>query len=331
MNLKDNCSRNNKNKNYAKRNSTVYELIKLGLLRLKDANIQNAFNESFYIMKYVLKKTPEETIMSYGDKIAANKINLFERFIERRSKREPLAYIVNKKEFYSLDFFVGKSVLIPRPDTECLVDEAIQEIKRLSGELRRKIRVLDIGTGSGAIAISIAKNSDNVIIYAADNSKRSLYATRKNIIANAVGDKVIPVYFNILTLKTDISFKGKDFNNNFDAVDYAGDFDNFDIIISNPPYIETGDLETLEDDIKLYEPLKALDGGKDGLKFYRIILDAVSLKTKNKKAVILEIDYRKKNQIQALFNEKFKKLKFKNITFISDLNYKERAVKITYG
>ncbi len=270
-------------------------------------------------MKYVLRKTIEEVIISYNEKVAESKINLFERLIERRSKREPFAYIVNKKEFYSLDFFVSRSVLIPRPDTECLVDEALKEIKRLSGALKRKIYILDIGTGSGAIAISIAKNSDNVIIYAADNSMGSLNAARKNIIANGVQKRVKPVYFDMLKLKSDIM---PDILSN--------NFNNFDIIISNPPYIETGELEMLEDDIKLYEPLKALDGGEDGLKFYKKILDT-AVKTKNNKTIILEIDCRKKSEIQSLFAEKFKNKKFKNITFINDLNNKERAVKITYG
>ena len=297
---------------------SVYELIKMGEARLRNENIPNPFNESAGIMKHVLGKTIEEVIISYNDKIAGSKINLFERLIERRGGREPFAYIVNKKEFYSLDFFVGKSVLIPRPDTECLVDEALKEVKRLSGVLKRKICILDIGTGSGAIAISIAKNSDNVIIYAADNSIRSLNAAKKNIIANGVREKVAPVYFDILKLMSG--------NATFINPDY-----NFDIIISNPPYIETGELKALDDDIRLYEPVKALNGGKDGLKFYRKIFDYAALKTKKTKTLILEIDYRKKSAIQSLFNEKFKNIKFKNIAFINDLNNKERAVKITYG
>ena len=307
---------------------SVYELIKWGEARLKNESILDPFNESACIMKHVLRKTLEEIIVSYNDKIAGSKINLFEKLIERRSKREPFAYIANKKEFYSLDFFVGKSVLIPRPDTECLVDEALKEIKRLSGGLKRKISILDIGTGSGAIAISIPKNSDNVIIYAADNSIRSLNAAKKNIIANGVREKVVPVYFDIIKLK---SYAPAFIN---PVLDFnMADFDNFDIIISNPPYIESGELKELDDDIKLYEPVNALNGGRDGLKFYRKIFDYAVLKTNKTKTLILEIDYRKKSEIYSLFNEKFKNknIKFKNLTFINDLNNKERAVKITYG
>jgi release factor glutamine methyltransferase len=305
-------------------------------MRLKKASVPNPFNESVGLMKQILKKTLEEIIVSYSEKIALRTINSFKRLVERRTEKEPFAYLVNNKEFYSIDFFVGKSVLIPRPDTECLVDEALKEIKRLSGELKRKIRILDAGTGSGAIAISVAKNSDNVIIYAADNSIRSLNAARKNIIANGVPDKVVPVFFDMLKLKPDatsavrnVKFKDFNFNSDFNA----RGFDNFDIIISNPPYIETGELKELDDDVKLYEPVRALDGGRDGLKFYRKIFDAAAFRTGRTKTLILEIDPRKQSEIRSLFNEKFKNkdIKFKNISFINDLNNKERAVKITYG
>lgn len=318
MNLKNSYSYNNNNiKIKGDEDSSVYRLIKWGDTRLKSEGIENSFNESALILKYVLKKTLDELILSYSDKLHKNKINLFKKLIDRRSRKEPFAYITNKKEFYSLDFFVGKSVLIPRPDTECLVDETLKEIKRLSAQLKRKIYILDIGTGSGAIAISIAKNSDNVIIYAADNSIRSLNAAIKNIIANGVHEKVIPVYLDMLKLKLESKTKG--FNVN--------DFDNFDIIVSNPPYIKTNELKSLSSDIRLYEPVKALDGGVDGLKFYRKIFDNVVInKTGNKKTIILEIDYREKQTIYSLF-----KKKFNNITFINDLNKKERAVKIIYG
>ena len=310
--------------------STVYGLIKRGEAGLKKAGVRNPFNESSGLMKYVLGKTFEELIISYEDKIAGRKISLFEKLIARRIKKEPFAYIVKKKEFYSLDFLVGRPVLIPRPDTECLVDSALQEIKRLYGISKKKIYVLDLGTGSGAIAISIAKNSDNVIIYAADNSIRSLNIVKKNIIANGVRKKVIPVHLDIFRLNNAggvSSFNGKHRDFNF------SDLDNFDIIISNPPYIETGELEELDDDIKFYEPNKALDGGADGLLFYRKIFDAAALKTAKVKTLILEIDYRKKCDIRSLFYEKFdnKDIKFKEITFINDLNNKERAVKIIYG
>ena len=310
---------------------TIYELIKNGEYRLKKAGIQNPYNESLGLMQYALGLNLEKIIVSYEDNISEVKKQTFEKLIERRFKKEPFAYIVKNKEFYSLNFYVDETVLIPRPDTECLVDAAIEEIRRLYDVYKKKIYVIDLGTGSGAIAISIAKNFDNVIIYAADNNLTSLKTAKKNIINNGVQEKVAPVFLDILKLNC-----GENLSLNTSVS--AGDFDfynlnNYDLIISNPPYITTEDLTSLEDDIKFYEPVGALDGGKDGLLFYRKILDAASFASEKIKTLILEIDYRKKKEIQSLFEERFNNinLKFKKIDFINDLNNKERAVKIIYG
>jgi release factor glutamine methyltransferase len=310
---------------------TIYELIKYGEYRLNEAGIQNPYNESLGLMQYALGLNLEKIIISYEDNISEAKKQTFEKLIERRFKKEPFAYIVKNKEFYSLNFYVDETVLIPRPDTECLVDAAIEEIRRLYDVYKKKIYVIDLGTGSGAIAISIAKNFDNVIIYAADNNLTSLKTAKKNIINNGVQEKVAPVFLDILKLNC-----GENLSLNTSVS--AGDFDfynlnNYDLIISNPPYITTEDLTSLEDDIKFYEPVGALDGGKDGLLFYRKILDAASFASEKIKTLILEIDYRKKKEIQSLFEERFNNinLKFKKIDFINDLNNKERAVKIIYG
>ena len=308
---------------------TIYELIKNGEYRLKEAGIQNPYNESLGLMQYALGLNLEKIIISYEDNISEAKKQTFQKLIERRFKKEPFAYIVKNKEFYSLNFYVDETVLIPRPDTECLVDAAIEEIRRLYDIYKKKIYVIDLGTGSGAVAISIAKNFDNVIIYAADNNLTSLETAKKNIINNGVHEKVAPVFLDILKLND---------NENLSLNANIGEFDfhnlnNYDLIISNPPYITTEDLAYLEDDIKFYEPVGALDGGKDGLLFYKKIFDAASIACEKIKTLILEIDYRKKKEIQSLFEEKFNNinLKFKKIDFINDLNNKERAVKITYG
>jgi release factor glutamine methyltransferase len=308
---------------------TIYELIKNGEYRLKEAGIQNPYNESLGLMQYALGLNLEKIIISYEDNISEAKKQTFQKLIERRFKKEPFAYIVKNKEFYSLNFYVDETVLIPRPDTECLVDAAIEEIRRLYDIYKKKIYVIDLGTGSGAVAISIAKNFDNVIIYAADNNLTSLETAKKNIINNGVQEKVAPVFLDILKLND---------NENLSLNANIGEFDfhnlnNYDLIISNPPYITTEDLAYLEDDIKFYEPVGALDGGRDGLLFYKKIFDAASIACEKIKTLILEIDYRKKKEIQSLFEEKFNNinLKFKKIDFINDLNNKERAVKITYG
>lgn len=339
---------NPKNKNSDNFNidedSSVYRLIKWGEFCLNSKNIANPFNEAAAIIGYVLKKSLDGVIISYEHKISKNHVELFKKLILKRSLREPYAYITKKKEFYSIPFFVDRSVLIPRPDTECLVEETLKEIERLQKASKRKISIIDLGTGSGAIAISIAKNAGNVIIYAADNSSKSLEVARKNIILNGVEDKVILTYFDML--KPNICWingtKVQPTAGQAGPASKAKLFGNvlygFDIIVSNPPYIKTGELKTLDDDVKLYEPLKALDGGGSGLKFYRKIFELAALTenqgfsmSKKKKSLILEIDYREKSAIKLLYKEKFNDIMFKQINFINDLNKKERVVRIRYG
>jgi release factor glutamine methyltransferase len=272
-------------------------------------------------MSYTLGLPVDKIILSYGNKINKKNryglLNKYIKYINRRSKKEPYAYIVKSKEFYSIGFFVNKNVLIPRPDTETLVSEGLKEIKRLSGsKLKDKINIIDLGTGSGAIAISLAKNAENVLIYAADNSYKVLKVTQKNIILNNVEKNVILTYFDILN--PNICWYNED---------------SFDIIIANPPYIRTGELETLDEGVRLYEPLKALDGGVDGLKFYRKIFEFV--KSLNGKSgnfcLLLEIDSRYMKDIKDMYELEFKNKENKQIYFIKDLSGKERVVKIVYG
>jgi len=300
---------------------TILELIKAGASYLQDAGIEDPFNESLLLMSYTLGLPVDKIILSYGNKINKKNryglLNKYIKYINRRSKKEPYAYIVKSKEFYSIGFFVNKNVLIPRPDTETLVSEGLKEIKRLSGsKLKDKINIIDLGTGSGAIAISLAKNAENVLIYAADNSYKVLKVTQKNIILNNVEKNVILTYFDILN--PNICWYNED---------------SFDIIIANPPYIRTGELETLDEGVRLYEPLKALDGGVDGLKFYRKIFEFV--KSLNGKSgnfcLLLEIDSRYMKDIKDMYELEFKNKENKQIYFIKDLSGKERVVKIVYG
>lgn len=304
---------------------TILESIKIGVSCLQDAGIENPFNESLLLMSYTLGMPVDKIILSYGNKInKKNRYKLFNKYIKcinRRSKKEPYAYIVKSKEFYSLDFFVNKNVLIPRPDTEIIVFEGLEEIKRLSGsklkdKIKDKINIIDLGTGSGAIAIAIAKNAENVVIYAADNSCEALKVAHKNIILNNVEKNVILTYFDILN--PNICW----YNEN-----------SFDIIIANPPYIKAEELGTLDEGVRLYEPMKALDGGVDGLKFYRKIFELVkSLHGKSENfCLLLEIDSRYMKDIKAMYELEFKNKENKQIDFIKDLSGKERVAKIVYG
>jgi release factor glutamine methyltransferase len=362
-------------------NFTIFEAIKAGAGYLKENNdeILDYFKESLLLMGYALNVSSEKIIINYENKITEDKLKIFNGYIERRAKKEPFAYIINNKEFYSIDFFVNKNVLIPRPDTEILVDESLKEIYRLNNKINsanphshhkcnepgiknniaQNISIIDLGTGSGAIAVSIAKNYkySNIEIFAADNSYKALNVAKKNAILNNVENKIKLTYFNILNPNI--------YWYNEYSKKYNTDFYSFDIIISNPPYIISSDVDFLSDEVKKYEPCAALDGGIDGLKFYRkifefflsIIKNSVNSNlTSNKEfCLILEIDQRYKEEIKKIYeltfygkdnkyNNSREEYKYKintnnnksnpvNITidFIKDLSGKERVAKINYG
>ena len=171
---------------------------------------------------------------------------LFNKFINERLNNRPIAYIVGNREFMGLDFFVKEGVLIPRPDTEVLVEEVIELAKKKGAK-----NILDIGTGSGAITVSLAKYLENVKVTSVDISDIALEIGKRNAISNEVDDR--------------INFVKSDLFTNIDKET------KFDIIVSNPPYIKREVIDTLDKQVKDYEPYNALEGGVDGLDFYRAI------------------------------------------------------------
>lgn len=176
-------------------------------------------------------------------------MELFNNMIQDRLKGRPIAYIVNNREFMGLDFYVEEGVLIPRPDTEPLVEEVIDLVSGQSD-----LKIVDIGTGSGAITVSLAKYIKDCKVYSLDISDKALNIGLKNATSNGVEDK-------INFIKSDI-FSGIE-NKNL----------KLDVIVSNPPYIRKADIETLHTQVKDYEPYIALEGGEDGLDFYRVITE----------------------------------------------------------
>lgn len=214
----------------------------------------------------------------------------FFKLVNRRANHEPLQYITGKCEFMSLDFHVEHGVLIPRPDTEILVESVIE----YAGQ--KSLSMLEIGTGSGCISISCAYYCKNLTIDALDISHKALDIARGNADKHNI-DNISFINKNILT----------EFPNGA-----------YDIVVSNPPYIETKVIETLMPEVRDFEPLSALDGGCDGLAFYRRIVE----KSKVNKLIAFEVGH---NQSDAVI-QILKKGGYKNIEVIKDLSSIERVV-----
>ncbi len=201
--------------------------------------------------------------------------NLFLKLINERLNNRPIAYIVGNREFMGLDFYVQEGVLIPRPDTEILVEEVIE-----IGKNKDEIEILDIGTGSGAITVSLAKYLDNANLTSVDISEIALEVGKKNAISNNVDNKIEFIKSNLFT---EIDKNKK-----------------FDIIVSNPPYIRKKDVETLESQVKDFEPYTALEGGEDGLDFYRKITEQAKLYLKENGVLAYEVGHDQSEDVSKL-------------------------------
>ena len=227
-------------------------------------------------------------------------IRKFRRTVARRAEREPLAYIIGHKEFFSLDFEVTPAVLIPRPETETLVEEALKFLTP-----RKPPRVLDIGTGSGAIAVAIAMNALDAHLVATDISESALEVARHNAMRHRCEDRID-------FIDTDLFPPGDT---------------RFDLIVSNPPYIADADLDALQPEIRLHEPRLALAAGADGLDFYRRIVAECRSRLNPDGALMVEIGAGQLNAVQALF----RRAGFSNIDAVRDLARIDRVVAARLG
>ena len=251
----------------------VKDVLKKEVDKLNSYNIEDSILKVQMILQHTLGVSHEYLVMHYDDEIDNRVIREFELNIVDLINGKPIQYIVNNQIFYGYDFYVDENVLIPQPDTECLVEEVIGIGKRFD----KKIKILDICTGSGAIAISLRKNL-NATIYASDVSSDALDIARKNSVIN----------------NAEVSFIESDMFENVN--------EKFDIIVSNPPYIETDVIKELSDEVKK-EPLLALDGGKDGLKFYKILAENAKNYLVSGGILAVEIGYNQKDDVIKLLKE----------------------------
>ena len=215
----------------------VLDLLNIGSNRLRLSNINSHSLDSEILLSKVLDKNKESLIVNFDKRLKCKEVSKFKDLIKRRYLNEPVAYILCEKEFWSKKFKLDKSTLIPRPETELMVEQLVKIYKS------KRISILDIGTGSGCIIISLLSELNKSKGIAVDISAKCLLIAKKNALLHNVNDR--------------IKFYKKSSNDFYDK--------KFDLIVSNPPYISTKDLRNLAEDIRKYEPLDALDGGKDGL------------------------------------------------------------------
>ena len=222
----------------------VLEAIKAGSKLLKEKNISTYILDSELLLSKSLNKPREEILINLEQDINKKVLADFNKYLLRRSKKEPIAYLIEEKEFWSKKFFVNKNTLIPRPETELLVDKLVTIFKK------KRITILDIGTGTGCIIISLLFELKKSNGMAVDISREAILVAKKNACK-----------FN---LSERIKFLHKPFEELYGK--------KFDLIVSNPPYIKRKDIKNLSDDIKKYEPKMALDGGNDGLDLIKKII-----------------------------------------------------------
>lgn len=274
----------------------IKDLLNKAVKVLQNNKIENPIMHARLLLEFAIDKPKSYIVANDSYDVEIDVENKYNEYIKRLISGEPFQYITNYQEFMKLDFYVDNNVLIPRADTEILVEEAIDIIKNLKN--KEKVKVLDMCTGSGAIAISIAKYVDNAEVYGIDLSEEALEIARKNSISNNVEEKCT-------FIKSDMfeNINGK-----------------FDIIISNPPYIKTKVIESLDDNVKK-EPMMALDGGETGLDFYKILAEK-SCEFLNKNGMLfLEIGYDQKEEVMDLL-----KTNYKNIYYKKDLAQNDRVV-----
>ena len=272
-----------------------YELISKGAKKLNLCCIQNSSLDSEILLCQVLNITREEMILNLNKKANRKQITNFNKMIIERLKKKPIAYLINKKNFWKTQFYVNKSVLIPRPDSEILVSSSVKLISK-----NDKLKILDIGTGTGCIIISILLERKNCTGIAIDISKSAINIAKTNA--------------KMQQLENRIRFFNSDIDNFF--------FGKYDFIVSNPPYIKRCKLRYLDEDVKNFEPYIALDGGLNGITSIEKVIKKSKNLLKLKGKFVLEIDHSQVEDIKSLL--------MKNNFYINqvckDLNCKYRCI-----
>ncbi|HOA19395.1 MAG TPA: peptide chain release factor N(5)-glutamine methyltransferase [Sedimentibacter sp.] len=277
---------------------TIEKLLKDGIDIIKQREFNSPKLEVELILCYLLQKDRIYLHLNRKEEVSEEIKDKFYKLAEKRNNGYPLQYITNSQEFMGLDFYVQEGVLIPRPDTETLVETVINIVKE---RYNKEIKILDLGTGSGAIALSLAYYLRNSFVTAIDISDIAVETTKINIKKH-----------NLNNIKV---IKGNIFE------DILGE--KFDVLVSNPPYIESDEIKNLQTEVSVYEPRLALDGGVDGLDYYKPIVELFKKICEENGVLAVEIGRQQKKSVEEIFlNSKV----FKEVKAYRDLAGNDRVI-----
>ena len=288
-----------------KKLNTLLEILNYSTDLLEKKNISDARLNVELMMTGVLKCDRVKLYLDFDKPLSKEEINSFKVLLKRRLNKEPLQYILGKTNFYGYDLVVNKNVLIPRPETEILVEKVLEDI---NSSKKKSVKIFEIGAGSGCISIALSKELSKIgiehHIKVIDNSKGAIEVAKENKELNSVEEERI-------------EFSTKDLFR-INSID-----DNYDYIISNPPYISREEYNKLDDEIKNYEPKNSLSDGEDGFKFFKKIFSLLN-DYKYKSKMFCEIGNNHKYELESMLKE----MGIEDFTFFEDYNKVYRILKI---
>ena len=276
---------------------TVLELIKLSTEYLEKKEVESPRANAEILLADILNCKRIDLYLTFDKPLAENELQLYRESIRKRAARIPLQYIIGNVDFYGLKLNVNNSVLIPRPETELLVEKIITDFKDIND-----LKILDIGSGSGNISLSLGKNLNNSITVGIDVSEKAIQVANQNKVISDVQN----VEFKLFdVMKDDPSILGK-----------------FNVVVSNPPYISEVDYHSLEPELKVYEPKVALTDNYDGLSFYKKIISLSKMLLYNPGYLYFELGKEQHKDVNQLMIDE----KFSNIKVIKDYAGIERII-----
>lgn len=287
---------------------TIIKLLRWTTSYFESRDIDGPRIEAEILLAHVLQLQRIDLYLQYDQPLSSNELSRFKGLIKRRINREPVAYIVGSKEFWSMDLIVTKDVLIPRPETEFLVETAINLLPQDSAfkPILTPKRILELGTGSGAVVLALASMRPCHLFFASDRITAAVRLAKQNAKHHGFESRV-----------------------SFICAGWFGPFKDkmpvFDMIVSNPPYIPSRVIEKLQPEIVKYEPISAIDGGEDGLLGLRHIINNAHLYLQRKGHLLLEIGHDQKNDVRKIIDQCEK---YENVIYTKDYSGYDRVVQM---